>query len=474
MAKAKPRKSSVSVRDKRVRRSRAAREARHEAHFERALRNRLDGLSGVDGPPHGTATLWLEQLDGDPVPLKISRMLAVNSTAEHAHAVAVEMERLAPGSVPALTLAADVAFQLDGDARQASTWIDRAMEISVDSEARVALAEHLLEIGRAADALLIVEERLLDLPEDDEAERIYAGALELAGRRIASGAAVAGNCPCWSGRCWSDCCRDAERHALERFTSRSQLDSLHEAMLRFTTSMPDLHTRVKQHVEQWLSGASEFAHDAGARERLVQAATEHAWLVGGEHEHDDQDAPLALFATSRSAEPATAAAARRWFANCEYGLWQVNDPTPTPGVWLVDLLTGTRRYVAIPPEQLEGIGRWTVLVGALAATDGIWRSASPLIPLRPTEADAVAEVAEELVCRVASAASGAQISSNARGWSREEPAGVLAPQSEPASPAVASFCSKVLGSAMPQLLSVIAELRHAAPQLVTPTRTRCA
>jgi len=466
MAKVKRRKSSVSARDRRVRRARGAREARREAQFERELQHRLDELFGADTPPERAAALWLDRLDGDPVPVKVSRMFALAASAEHAKRVSTAMDRLAPCSAPALTLAADIALQLDGDARPASALIDRALDGAVGAEARVGLADHLLELGRAADALAIVEQRLLDFPEDEEGERVYAGALELAHRRIAAPEANPGECPCWSGRSWSDCCRGAEQQALERFTDRSRLNGLHDAMKRFTANAPDARGRIAAHAEQWLDGAEEFAHHAGAREGLVQAATEHAWLVTGEHEEDDDDAPLALFASSPSAAPADAAAARRWFEHCNYGLWQISDPTPTPGVWVVELVTSTRRYVALPTGQLDGTGRWTVLLGALIAVDGTWRPASTLVPLRPTEADGVAELTEELIYHVASAASGKEINGGRRGRWRHEPAGVLAGQSKPASPEVASFFSKVLGSGMPRLLAMIGELRGRAPKLV--------
>jgi hypothetical protein len=467
MAKVKRRKSSVSAREKRARRARAAREARRGAQLERELQHRLEELFGGDTPPERAAALWLERLDGDAVPVKVSRLVAVTASTEHAHAVSAAMDRLSPGSVPALSLAADIAFQLDGDARRASALLDHTLETAVDAEARVALADHLLELGRVADALALVEAWLLDFPGDEDAQQVRARALELAHRRLAGDGDVAPDkCPCWSGRSWSGCCRLAEMQALERFGDRRRLHGLRDAMRRFTASAADVHYAIADHIERWLSDADKFVHDADTREAVAQAATEHAWLVAGEHEDDDEDAPLILFGFSRFALAEDAAAARRWIDHCQYGLWQISDPTPAPGVWVVDLLTGTRRYVAIPTAQLEGIGRWTVLLGALVAIDGTWRTASTLVPLRPTEADGVAELAEELMYHVASAASGKQIKgAPPRRW-RDEPAGVLAAQGDPVRSEVATFASQVLGSGMPQLLAMIGELRGRAPKLV--------
>jgi tetratricopeptide (TPR) repeat protein len=468
MAKVKRQKSSVSARERRTRRAKVARKARREAQLERAARERLDELFAADTPPERAAALWLERLGGDPVPVKVSRLLAVTASEQHARRLAAELERLAPGGALALSLAADVAFQLGGDAARASALIDRALQTTFDAQARVGLADHLLELGRAAEALAVLEQPLLDHPGDDDAQRVCAGALELSYRRLISGEEPAPDaCPCWSGRSWSDCCREAEQRALARFGDRERLDGVRAAVRRYTTADPQLHARIADHVGQWLDGAEGFADDADAREALAQAATEHAWLVVGERDgDDDEDSVLASFASSRLAAPADAAAARRWLEHCEYGLWQVSDPKPAPGVWMVELVTCTRRYVAIPPAQLDGSGRWTVLLGALVALDSTWRPTGTLFPLRPTEADGVAELAEELMCRVASVASGREISRRRPGRSREKPAGVLAGLSDPASPAVASFASTVIASGMPQLLTAVGELRSRAPALV--------
>ena len=44
----------------------------------------LDELFGADTPPERAAAVWLDRLDGDPVPVKVSRMFAVAASAEHA------------------------------------------------------------------------------------------------------------------------------------------------------------------------------------------------------------------------------------------------------------------------------------------------------------------------------------------------------------------------------------------------------
>lgn len=87
------------------------------------------------------------------------------------------------------------------------------------------------------------------------------------------------------------------------------------------------------------------------------------------------------------------------------------------------------------------------------------------MPLRPSEADALVEVAEELVRQVAAEASGKRIGGGRPGRWREEPAGVLAPREEPAGPEATRFMSMVMGSGMPHLLAAAGELRARTPML---------
>lgn len=464
MAKRRRRKSNASTREKRARRARAARRERHAVQAERELDRRIEQLVGADTPPESAAAAWLEKLEGTALPARATRMFELGGSVTQARAVAAAMESQAPGSLPALTLAADVALQLDGDARRASALIDRALESNADAEARRTLALHLLELRRLAESMSITSERLLEDPGDETDQEMCAAALVLARRRLTGESEAPGECPCWSGRSWTDCCRPDEEEALARFEDRGELERLCGEVRRFTASAPGVDAAIAQHVEEWLASSEPFAPDGGSREDLIETATESGWLVAGEHEDDDEDAPLALFAASR-AGASERKAAERWLDHCQYGLWQVADPAPAPGVWLTELVTGIRRYTAIPPELLEGAGRWTVLLGALVAIDGTWRPAAPLIPLRPREADEIAEVAEEMIGRIAAAVRGEEPPEVSPGRWLEAPAGVLAPQAEPLSPDIATFAGQVICSGMPQLLACVGELRERAPEL---------
>ena len=68
----------------------------------------------------------------------------------------------------------------------ASQLLDRALALTDDDANRVTLADHLVRLGRAADALSIVEELHLDDPQDDDLEAIRAAALMLAWQRASA------------------------------------------------------------------------------------------------------------------------------------------------------------------------------------------------------------------------------------------------------------------------------------------------
>lgn len=507
MAKARQ-KSSKSARKKRAARARAARAARHRVGAERETQRLLDELFADEVPVARSAELFLQRLDGGSVPAGVARFFRLASSDERARVVAAEVWRLMPDSLTALTFSADIACQIDGDMRSASGLLDRALALAEGDEQRTMLARHLLEVGRAADALAIAEEILPELPADEDAQAIRAQALALAHKRVATAlddrdADAPELCPCWSGRSWSECCRSAEQAALERFDDREQLYALRRAMSRFTAVSSAVGAQVEEHVAQWLAASSddrlngedrgryETNHESAGMEGVEgvegvermegvdrmegveRMATEHAWIIGGEEETEeeeetgapfDPDAPLALMATDRRTAPSDALAARRWLLHHHYGLWQLADPTPAPGVWLTEILTGVRRYVAIPPEQLEQAARWTVLLGALVAIDGTWRTTGAVLSLRPSEAEAAGELAQEMTYMILSELSGRRLERE-RPARHDKPLGVLAAETEPAPPEVADLVSKVIGSGMPRLVGLVEELRDAAPRL---------
>jgi hypothetical protein len=464
MAKTKPR-SKRNARMKRQARLRAARESRREAQAIRAGERRLDELFGDGTRPKHAAELIHQEFDGGALPAGTSHMFAIASSAERAHEVSGELTGLAPDSLSALTLAADIACQLDSDDRRASTIIDRALEVTEAEGERIVLAGHLVRLGRVPDALEIVERRLLEEPEDSSAQVIRAAALGIADERLAAEAAdemLPAECPCCSGRMWADCCRLAEAAAISRFADHGGLDRVRAAVNRFVDSDRELRSAVAEHL-------SECAQLTDTR--LDGIAAEHALLVGLEDENGDDprfdtSSPLARFAFHPATPSADAASARRWLEHCTYGLWQLHRPVGQPGVWLTELVSGVSRYAALPSGLLEAASTWSVLLGPLIAIDGTWRAGAGMMLLRPREADAAVDLVQELVYMVASTTSGKPRTRPPGRQDTIKPHGVLAGITEPASPEVAQFMSHVIGSGVPQLAELIEELRTSAPRLV--------
>ncbi|MDQ6778335.1 MAG: hypothetical protein M3071_19425 [Actinomycetota bacterium] len=131
-----------------------------------------------------------------------------------------------------------------------------------------------------------------------------------------------------------------------------------------------------------------------------------------------------------------------------YRIWQISDPEPGPGLWLTDIVTGVRRYAAIPPEQLPGISRWSVLLGALVSLDGVWRSTGAVVLLHPSEGDGAAEWVHEASVAIAKLVAGKR--GRRSGRHREpEPHGVLVAIAESLDPQTAALMSKILGSLPP-------------------------
>lgn len=132
---------------------------------------------------------------------------------------------------------------------------------------------------------------------------------------------------------------------------------------------------------------------------------EWSWTVVDDEAPEDEDEEtddciLTRFAEDRATREPHARLAREWLASAHWGLWLLRDPSPAPGVWLVDLLTSARAYAAIPPEQLEGLAPWSVLFGQLVPVDGIWRTAGTFVALDPAKADRLALDIAHIVVRL--------------------------------------------------------------------------
>jgi hypothetical protein len=270
----------------------------------------------------------------------------------------------------------------------------------------------------------------------------------------------------------------AERAELDRFADRAGVYALRDAMrVLVEERRPELEVLLADSVRGWMEqlreaqgGESEddFGLQPGDDEERSQAlfrlAMEHAWLLDGDTDEDLGDgfalepepeleqsgAPLVLLATDPDVSPEISSAVREWLGTVTYGLWQISDPEPGPGLWLTDIVTGVRRYVAIPPEQLPGISRWSVLLGALVSLDGVWRSTGAVVLLRPPEGDGAAEWVHDASVAIAKFVAGER--GRRPGRRREpEPHGVLVAMAESLDPQIAALMSKVIGSLLPSI-----------------------
>jgi hypothetical protein len=448
-----------------------------ELAFAEARRRSEEALS-PDTPPERVAALVVEEFEDLPSPPGLAIRLRSDGSEERARAVAAEVQRLAPGSVTALTLAAEVAGAFDHDPGRVDELLDEALDAFVDPDGTVELAQHMLASDRQLDGIDLVREVLLDEPEDEEAQEVYSWALEELDRRVGAGEKL----------------DRAERAELDRFADRGRLYALRDSMrVLVEERRPELWVLLSDGIRDWMEqlreaegGESEdyFGLEPGddeeRSEALFRLAIEHAWLLDGDADEDEDEgdgtalepepeleqsgAPLALLATDPDVSPEISSAAREWLSTVTFGLWQISDPEPGPGLWLTDIVTGVRRYAAIPPEQLPGMSRWSVLLGALVSLDGIWRSTGAVVLLRPSEGDGAAEWVHDASVAIAKLAAGKR--GRRPGRHREpEPHGVLVAIAESLDPEIAALMSKVLGSLLPGIAGDVWRRRAAGPKL---------
>lgn len=439
------------------------------------------------------AALVLERLGRDrPAPLGSVEVFAKAGSEGRARAVAEEVGRLAPGSVCALSLAADVAFRIDGDRARAGALLEQARSLAGAGGGDVLLAARFLALGRLADALELVRPLLVADPGDPEASEMYGVAIAAAHERALAWVGGddeehPGRCPCGSGRAWLECCSWREEDALLEFGGREEFEALCQALAEYVEYSPPLAAAVALSLGEWwaeldleedeLVGDRELGLAVEERQReeleaLARLGLEHAWLIadsGDEDEDEDEACPLGVFAADSATPPALAAAARRWLEHCHYGLWQVADATPAPGLWCTEILTGVRCYVAIPDEQGQGLARWGVLLGALIPDGPVWRSGGALVVLRPSEADMLAELVEQMVEVVAGELAGRPTRRRRQQRlpraGRQRPFGVLVHVSEPAPVEVADLYSKVVSGGLAGLIGEVRAWRASGPKL---------
>ncbi|MHB1538181.1 MAG: hypothetical protein ACYCUM_12940 [Solirubrobacteraceae bacterium] len=448
------------------------------------IRRRAGEAHDPATPPERVAAILAAEFDGMPAPHCFVRVLAERGSRERAVAVGEQLALLAPGSVTALTFQAEAAIVLDEDRERACRLLDEALELDLEPGAIVPLGFHLLDAGRALEALELAVEELLDDPLDGAAQRLQASALAAIHERAQAGEDLAAG----------------ERATLEHFSDRAPIYRLRDALRQLVQGDPELLARQAQTVLEWLQsvfgdeekdvasellGSSETELDA-EREALVAMAVEHSWRQepddgrAGEDlealsdeellDRDERDpdlsesrSPLALLARGQSTPAELADAAADWHETCCWGLWLLEDPHPAPGVWLTEIVSGARRYVEIAPEQIDGLARWSVLLGAIVFLDGVWHSTGASMSLSPHEGDSAASLVDEAATDLMRVSSGKR----ARGPRRRkaEPHGVLADLSEEPDRRATELIANITAALLPSLAGGIRHGRQAGPRL---------
>lgn len=469
-------------------------------------------------PPERAAAILVEDFDGMPAPPGLVETLVAQGSADHARRVAAAAGELAPESVTTLTVQAEAARVLDGDRQRARELLERAMAADSGLESGALLAEHLRAAGMELRAFELLSSHIVEEPDDDDAHRLWAEMLQSIHCRAQAGEVLQ---PAerealerFADRTLMYRLRDSLRELAEgdpdvdRRLSVAIRDWLAGAGSDWTAE-----PREQLGDGQPDDGRQDGAEgDAGQRrEAMLRMAIERAWLRAGDSEDDDdtwddddldqpeewdEDAddegeapeewddwdddeedpdldlewersttPLALAARAATTSPALARAARDWYETFTYGLWLVADPSPSPGVWLTDILTGTRRYVAIAPEQLDGLRRWSVLLGPLVALQGIWRTTGAFVALRPAEGDRAAAYAKDAVRDLLSELTGGRARGPSKPARQAEPHGVLVEAAEPADPLYRTLATRMLCELAPTIIGGIWQERRAGPQL---------
>jgi hypothetical protein len=450
--------------------------AAQEREIERALaeiQRRAAEAHAPDTPPEVVAAILAEDFEEMPSPAGFTETLAKQSS-ERVRAVAAEVQRLAPGSLVALTFTAEVARILDGDLERSVALLEEAIDVDRGLASPSALGMHLIAAGMVLQALDAAEECLDDDPGDETGQTVLAAALGRLHARAQAGERLT----------------RTEREALARFADRELLYRVRDSIGAFVEQRPTLQQLLASTVREWLEQLDEDgvtslddlaeAAEAGVDGRykpIIALAIERAWLLEQDEEGDDDDdwlapeledpsAPLALLAADPGTPVQISLAARDWLETCTYGLWQVADPAPGPGVWLTEIVSGARRYAAIPSEQLQHASRWSVFLGALVAIDGVWRSTGTLVPMRPAEGDRAAAFVHEATDDL----SGKRVRARAARSGDPMPHGVLVETTEPVDPMLADLISKIICNLLPVLAGELWERRASVvdPRRDTP------
>jgi hypothetical protein len=276
--------------------------------------------------------------------------------------------------------------------------------------------------------------------------------------------------------------------ALARFADRSGLIATREAVLAFLDRTPwgdVVRDRVAAQVAE-VPDEVALNWPAAERDAYTALAREVAILTMEEGEDEDEDAPateiaqglqagerrlslLADFAADRQVPEALARYASAWDEHARFGVWQLADPVPQPGVWVTDLVCGDSVYAEFPAEILDQAGPWAVWAGCLVPLDGVWRSTGTGLLLSPAEGDAVAQYAERATQMILLSLAGVpreQIPDREPiPFGRAEPYGVRWEYEEPMPAGFADLAGKTVSAVLMEVAREVARHRATPPRL---------
>jgi hypothetical protein len=279
---------------------------------------------------------------------------------------------------------------------------------------------------------------------------------------------------------------DRARAVLARFADRSGLIATREAVLAFLdrTSWGDF---VRDRVAAEVAAVpNEIALNwpAAERDAYTALAREVAFLTIDEGDSDDEDASpaeiaaslkagkrrlslLAGFAADQQTPAALAGYAAAWDEHARFGVWQVADPVPRPGVWVTDLACGESMYAEFPAEILDQAPPWTVWAGCLVPLDGVWRSTGTGLLLSPAEGDAVAQYAERATQMILLVLAGTEQLPEREPipFGRAEPYGVRWEYEEPMPEGFADLAGKTVSAVIMEVAREVARHRAISPQM---------
>jgi hypothetical protein len=278
------------------------------------------------------------------------------------------------GALAAAALAAHLSGDEDAEHDYARELLARA-DASGSPGQRIAVIDSAAGRDHPGETCELIGSYLREHPDDKRATDIYARALAKAYLQAEPG--------------------KPETTALGRYGDRSGADALEHAVGEFAE-----RTRWGAIIRKWL--AEERAETNRDRWRPAERDSTDALLVEIAvnfpfTSEAGEDTPLRAFAADPETPAELAALAVERDQHMRYGVWQLAHPSPSPGVWCTDLVSGAQRYAQFPAEVIDGAPPWSVWLGALAASDGIWRATRAGIWLSPVEGDAVAEHAEDAV-----------------------------------------------------------------------------